>query len=551
MNKFLYIILFFSCININAQNLLLKINSTLEKENVIIDSISYQKNHENAKSIISEFEKFQNTLYNDGYINQRLISSKKTNDSTFTYVITLNKRIKSIKINFDSIQPDVKKILSINDSFIQIPIDKTESYILNYLQILEKQGYSISQIKLDNQIISDNQINAQLKIILDEKRKIDLITINPYTNFPKGINKQLLKKYIKKDFNQQTITELQKELSQFPFIKTVKPPEVLFTENKTVLYLFLEKANSNQFDGLIGFSNDDNETVRFNGNVDLKLMNILNKGEQFNLYWRNDGNQQSTFNLGTELPYLFQSPIGLKANLQIFKQDSTQQNTKFNASLLYYITYNNKVGLGYQSTTSVAGEFNTYAAQNYSNQFLTLNYEFSHYREHVLFPLQTRITGLAGTGNRKDDNSKVNQQFVDLEAFHHFYLDERNIVYLKGKAYQLFSPSILYNELYRFGGVQNIRGFNENTLQAQSLAGIFTEYRFVLSPTLYAHSITDYVYYIDDSTNTKGNLYSVGLGIGIATPSGLFNLIYANGLQPKQEFKMSNSIIHLSYKTQF
>ena len=101
----------------NAQNLLLKINSTSEKENVIIDSISYQKNHENAKSIISEFEKFQNTLYNDGYINQRLISSKKTNDSTFTYVITLNKRIKSIKINFDSIQPDVKKILSINDSF--------------------------------------------------------------------------------------------------------------------------------------------------------------------------------------------------------------------------------------------------------------------------------------------------------------------------------------------------------------------------------------------------------------------------------------------------
>ena len=34
-------------------------------------------------------------------------------------------------------------------------------------------------------------------------------------------NKQLLKKYVKKDFNQETINELQKELNQFPFIKTV------------------------------------------------------------------------------------------------------------------------------------------------------------------------------------------------------------------------------------------------------------------------------------------------------------------------------------------
>lgn len=535
----------------NAQHLFLKIESDSFKENTIIDSISYVKKHENAKSIISEFEKFQNILYNEGYLNQKFLSTEKANDSSFVYRIILNKQVKSIKINFDSIQPDVKKILNLKEDFISIPLKQTENTLSNYLNILEKEGYSISQIKIDNQFIENESINSQLKILLDEKRKIDLITINPYTNFPKGINKQLLKKYIKKDFNQQTILEIQKELNQFPFIKTLKPAEVLFTENKTVLYLFLEKANANQFDGLIGFANDENGEVRFNGNLDLKLLNILNKGEQFNLYWRNDGNQQSTFNLGTELPYLFQSPLGLKANLQIFKQDSTQQNTKFNTSLLYYITYNNKIGIGYQSTTSVAGEFNTYSAQNFSSKFITLNYEFSHYREHVLFPLQTRITALLGTGSRNDDETKVNQQFIDIEAFNHFFIDERNIVYLKAKAYQLFSPTILYNELYRFGGAQNIRGFYENTLQAQSLAGIFTEYRFVLSPTLYAHSITDYLYYIDDSTNTRGNLYSVGLGIGIATPSGIFNLIYANGLQPKQEFKMSNSIIHLSYKTQF
>lgn len=551
MHKLLYILFLFCCFTSNSQNFYLKINGSSETENFVIDSLSYEKNHDNIKSIIDTFQKFQNQLNNEGYINQRFISQSKVNDTTFHYIVSLGSRVKSMKIKFDSLQPNIKTLLNISDKEIEIPIKDTENRLNNYLQLLEKKGHSISQIKLDHHFLEENKITTQLKVVLDEKRKIDLITINPYYNFPKGINKQLLKKYVKKDFNQETINELQKELNQFPFIKTVKPAEVLFTENKTILYLYLEKANSNQFDGLIGFSNDDAGNVKFNGNVDLKLRNILNKGEQFNLYWKNDGNKQSSFNLGTELPYIFQSPVGLKANLQIFKQDSTQQNTKFNTSLLYYINYNHKIGVGYQSTNSVAGENNTYAAQNYSNNFVTLNYENSVWKDHFLFPLQSQITGSLGYGNRKTESEKITQQFVDIEAFHHFYLNPRNVVHLKTKMYQLFSPSILYNELLRFGGVNSIRGFNENTLQAQSLSGLFTEYRFLLSPTLYAHTITDYAYYVDETTNTKGNLYSVGLGIGLVTPSGIFNLIYANGVQPNQEFKMSNAIIHLSYKTQF
>ncbi len=57
-------------------------------------------------------------------------------------------------------------------------------------------------------------------------------------------------------------------------------------------------------------------------------MNNLNAGEEFTLYWKSDGKNQKTFNIGIELPYIFKSPFGLKANLNIFKQDSTFQNTK-------------------------------------------------------------------------------------------------------------------------------------------------------------------------------------------------------------------------------
>jgi hypothetical protein len=65
------------------------------------------------------------------------------------------------------------------------------------------------------------------------------------------------------------------------------------------------------------------------------LVNSLNVGERFNLYWKSDGNKQTTFNASLELPYIFKTPLGIKA-MNIFKQDSTFQNTQTAIELGYY-----------------------------------------------------------------------------------------------------------------------------------------------------------------------------------------------------------------------
>src|SRR5690606_8548108 len=104
-------------------------------------------------------------------------------------------------------------------------------------------------------------------------------------------------------------------------------------------------------------------------------------------------------------------------------------------------------------------------------------------------------------------------------------------------------------EYYRFGGIHSIRGFSENALLDKNLAGLYNEVRYLLAPNMYIHSITDIAYFQDDLLNEL--LYSFGLGFGIQTAGGLFNIIYANGVQTNTDFKLSNAIFHLSYKTQF
>jgi hemolysin activation/secretion protein len=115
----------------------------------------------------------------------------------------------------------------------------------------------------------------------------------------------------------------------------------------------------------------------------------------------------------------------------------------------------------------------------------------------------------------------------------------------------LKSDTYIINELYRFGGINSIRGFAENSLQANFMTAIITEYRYIISPDLYLHSIIDYGYYQDDSTNSKGNLLGFGLGLGVQTKNGLLKLAIANGSAKNQQIKFYNTIITICYNVKF
>jgi hypothetical protein len=317
--------------------------------------------------------------------------------------------------------------------------------------------------------------------------------------------------------------------------------------------VYLEKAKSNTFDGYIGFTNDEEKKLIFSGYVDLVLNNALNSGEKLSLYWKSDGQDQKTFNLGVELPYIFKSPLGLKAQLNIFKQDSTFQNTQTNIDLGYYFNYNTRLYLGYQSTeSSDIQNVNTTSLNDFENSFVTSNFEFLNFKnDDFLFPEKTNINLKVGVGKRNSNLETNSQFFGNFSVKHNFYLNNKNIISLKSQNYYLQSKSYIINELFRFGGINSIRGFNENSLQANLFSSILTEYRYVLAPSIYVHSIIDYGYFQDKTSNIEDNLLGLGFGFGLLTKNGLFNIVYANGSTKEQTVKLSNSIVHISFKANF
>jgi len=566
LKLFLYFL--FLCISAPAyaQNFHLKINGSNEIESQIIDSLNYPKNHTALKSLFDALKTSSEELSKKGYLSNKIVETKKINDSSFTALIDLKTRTKNIHIYIGTNHDLFKTSKTKNDTVI-IRYEDAENFLNEKILDAEKAGFALTKIKFENIQNKNSIMYADLNMKSEKKRTVNSIIINQIDDskrgyFPKGHTKQLNKKYLFRTFNQEIVKELYNDINTFEFVTQTKYPEILFTNDSTKIYVYLEKRKANTFDGYIGFSNDDNKKTTLNGYLDISLTNTLKVGEQFSLYWKSDGNQQKTFNTKIEIPYIFQSALGLKAQLNIFKQDSTFQNTKTAIDLGYFLNYNSKVYLGYQSTeSSDIQNTNNSIISDYKNSFLTTSLEYKKIDQfNTLFSKKTSLYLIAGYGKRTTNSSPETaptskQFYANISFSHNFELNNKNFIYINPQSFYLKSNNYISNELFRFGGINSIRGFTESSLQGNNINLLITEYRYLATQNLYLHSIIDYGIY-QDQTNLQtskkfNNLLSAGVGLGLLTKTGILRIIIANGTANTGEVKFYNSILTICYNVKF
>lgn len=585
MKPFILFFLFLNFgLNCTAQNFQLHLIGNSISENNVLDSINYLSKHENAKSISDEINAVSEKLSKIGFIETQILGNTKVNDSSYIAKFSLGERIKSIHIYIgrkiltpalsrgeraetatdynNTLIKDLIGLKKTEDTLI-LPYGEIESFLNQTLQKLEQKGFALAKLKLINIHRQDHSLYAELLFKSGQQRTLNSIVVkfadgNKKNSFPEGHLAQINRKYHKSTFNQDIVRQIHDDFEKFGFVNQMKYPEILFTKDTTKVYMYLEKRKSNTFDGFIGFSNNKTNKLVFNGYLDLTLENTLRVGEQFSLYWKSDGNNQKTFKASIELPYLFKSPIGLKSQIHIFKQDSIFQNTKTEIDLGYFIDYNTRIYLGYQSTeSSDIQNTNNTIISDYKNSYVTSNLEYTKFDYiHSTFPKKSSLSITMGIGKRTTNDSAVTsgtstQFYINLQAMHNFYLNNKNYININYHNYFLKSRTYIINELFRFGGNNSIRGFAENSLQANYMTAIITEYRYIVSPDLYLHSILDYGYYKDNSSNGKGNLLGFGLGMGLRTKNGFLKLAFSNGSNEGQKIKFINTIATINYNVEF
>ena len=544
-----------------CQNLTLKIYGKNDFENHVIDSIGYLKTHKNYVLLSSEIDSIQNKLFNLGYIENEISKIQKRTDSTFSVKVSLKKKYDTIYIYYqkNTIDKALVNLISkqVFSNYFVLPISNVESSLRFLNKKIADKGYPFSKLSLSNIGINPNDILIANLVLDSEKqqRHINDIKIKGYDKFPRSYLKHSLKIKSNQTFDLNKIKQKAKQLNNLRFVKQIKSPEVLFTKDSTILYMYIEKTKSNTFDGFLGFgTNEQTNKLNFNGYLNLNLLNNLNYGESFSLQYKSTQNNQKFFQADINMPYFLNTPIGIDLQLYIFKQDSSfstvNQSVKFN----YQINSKHKLYTGIKTTESnnLLKTNSTQTISDYKSNYFSLAYQYINPQyDNTLFPINSSVYLETSFGKRKNSNISEKQTQLNIEASKIFNLNETNSIYLRLSGYSLLSDSYFENELTRFGGINSIRGFEENSITATSYGFINTEYRLQLSPSIYIHSIIDIASFENKITSTKEKLFAYGLGFGILSNAGLLKLNYANGKTSSQKFKFSNSQVHLSLTANF
>ena len=548
----------FAAINIGtAQALQLKITSADALHREAIETIGYTKTFEDFASLETQISSFTAQLYQLGYIEAQVLKISKDRPMVVA-TMALGPKYDTIKLYADKELFNFLELESRNDlenkAYYSMGVSDLESMLNKLTALLTSKSHPFASVSLKNiSPINKTTLSADLVVEKKQPRQLQSVEIKGYEKFPRSFIKQYLGIKTNTPFDLKAIRSKTEALNQLNFTNQLRPAEVLFTQDTTRVYLYLEKTKSNRFDGFLGFGSDETSgSLELNGYLNLNLVNNLNFGESFRLNYRSDENDLKTFETQLTLPYLFKSPIGSELQLNIIKKDSTFTTAEQAASLYYQINPKQKVFLGIKSSQSNALTTETInTIQDYRTTAYELRYVYQQRNpQNILVPLKRFFEIRLSKATRKTTDTETNQTVYTLNASNVFSLNLKNSVYVRLNAQGINSESYLQNELLRFGGINAIRGFEENSINATQFGILASEYRYQLSPALYMHSIIDAAYF-ETPTQSDQKLFGFGFGFGLLTEAGLLKFNLANGKTETQNFKFSDSKVHLSLTATF
>ncbi|WP_218598445.1 POTRA domain-containing protein [Polaribacter sp. NJDZ03] len=532
-----------------AQASSLKLTSINKTEAAVLNKINYQKKHIDTVLLDLEINRISEYLKNLGYFTNTIDSVKNTKQQYIAY-FNLNSKIDSAIITTNKGSEIYLEKFKIKENTFSIPIEKLQATLSEISTNLELEGKSFSKVKLKNITIKSKTLFAHLIINPSKKRTLNKVIIKGYENFPKSYLKNYFNIKSSDIFNQQKISEISEASNNLDFIKEIKSPEILFTKDSTLLYMYLKKHQNNSFDGIIGFASKENGDLLFNGNLEIQLNNILNTGEKYGLFWNSIGEEKQELKLNTEIPYIFNSRFSPELTFSIYKQDSTFINSKFDSKIGYHINSKIKLSLTYNAEKSEnLKEKLSNNIETYSNYFLGLQLKYSIPKNDYFLNNKFQLDINPSFGSRETTNKTTNQFKLEGSTSYLWELNSRNSIFIKNKTGYLNSDSYINNELFRIGGASSIRGFNEQSLITNKYTFVNLEYRYLTSEKSYLYTITDLAKVNLNSKNQ--NLIGLGLGYLFNTSNSQINMSLSLGKVKQQETDLKSIKLTINWKNYF
>ena len=451
---------------------------------------------------------------------------------------------------------------------------KISRFFEKVIEYSENSGYPFAGIQLSTLAVMNNQVSAEIDfdpgpyIVFDSLMMINKNEIKP------GFLSAYLKIKPGSAYDQRKIDNIPDLVNPLPYLSLEDLPSLYFANEQCKVSLELKDQKASAFDVIIGFLPNQNEAGKLlvTGQVYLKLENLFRSGKRLELNWQRVNIQSQELDLAYDHPSLFRLPLDFGFAFNLYKQDTTFLTRKLNLNIFYNNNAKGRIGINYRREVSRLLETDTtgiterpiYA--DYNLNYYGLLYRYNSL-DHIFFPTNGWEIGIdVDIGNKNIiKNAYIDDDFYSGIPDHglqwmtkfrinkYFNLRPRNIFLTRLSGGYMDGDQLFLNDLFRLGGLNTIRGFNEMFFYASHYIIGTLEYRYLFENESQLVVFFDGSYLGFDINNDSYQDFPVGVGAGISisTGAGLLNVIYAVGKSNDQPFNIRYSKIHIGYTGRF
>jgi outer membrane protein assembly factor BamA len=443
------------------------------------------------------------------------------------------------------------------------------------LQYSENQGYPFASIYLDSVQINNNSIASSLHYKTGPYFRFDSVSVEGTASFKQKYLSAFLRIEQGQAFSQRKLQRAEQLLRQTPYLTITKPAAVIFKNDRAYPVFFADERRASEIDGIIGFMPNEQRQSRLlvTGELNLQLRNLFKTGKSIAVQWQQIRQASPRLSMAYEHPAIFNTPLILNFDFNLLKEDTTFLSVNRYLSLAFFTGMAGKVKFYSGMKTSRLGNTAQYKQAEALPEFSDFNllyygtgYSWNNL-DDFFYPtsgFDLSIEGLAG--NKKilknllieqslyENINLTSVQFsIKGWAKRYIRLSPRSVLLIKAEGGKVINPYLFRNDLFRVGGLNSLRGFNENFFFASEYGIATTEYRFFMEATSYIFAFYDQAYVSTTLYNKISHDFPSGAGAGVSfsTNSGIFSLIYSLSQSQERKFSFNFSKIHFGFTSRF
>ncbi|MEM6724333.1 MAG: BamA/TamA family outer membrane protein, partial [Bacteroidota bacterium] len=476
---------------------------SLDEQQAILEELKLPERYPNQNAYTKGMNELLGDLYDQSYLAASIDSIARV-DSLRQVFVHIGKAYEWASLKNGNVeetwldQVGFREKLYGNKPFNYQEVRQLQADLITYA---ENNGFPFASVWLDSIHIQDGQFSA--RIYLQQNRQIDIegIEVRGEAKISAGYLSSYLGIRPTSVYDESQIKKVRSRIRELAFIKETQNLTVTFLEDNATVNLFLDNKRASRFDFLIGFLPRNEETggLILTGNAEIDLFNPFGTGKRLRFQWQQLRPGTQELELHFLYPYVLSQPFGVDFTFNLYKRDSSYLDLIRDFGVQYHFEGHNYVKAFWDNrATNVLNidtdrvlatrQLPTNLDVTNSTFGLAYNWQQLDYRFNPRKGWDVMLRGGAGVkrirrNNKITDLADPEDPLFDFATLYdslqlrsfQYRLDGHGAYYWPiGKRSTLKSgaqfgfiqtgEALFQNELYRIGGTQTLRGFDEESL---------------------------------------------------------------------------------------